>query len=181
MNCRSCGLVNRPFEEFCAHCRRELLDEPAAAAKRREWDALSPPLRAEQEKHYAGLRGRFDGHLLWLKRHRLLHAIAGGSIVSLAMNASVLFPAFWPVPIDFAFGAAAALLLNRAGGGAYRGLAIFSTAAGLSVAALMPFINTEVYWKGVWLISSLAMLFVGGAGYYLGIKLDLERVEHQFM
>ena len=181
MNCRSCGLINRPFEEFCAHCRRELMDAPAAAGKRQEWDALSPALRAEQEEHFAGLRRRFDEHLLWLRRHRLLHAIAGGCIVSLMMNAVLFFPAFWPLAIDFAIGAAAALLLNRLGGGSYRGLALFSIAAGLTIPALMPFVNTEVYWKGVWLISTVAVMFVGGAGYYLGLKLDIDRVERQFM
>ena len=181
MNCQSCGLINRPFEEFCGHCRRELLDEAAAGAKRREWDALSPALRAEQEKHYADFRARFDEHQRWLRRHRLLHTIAGGMLVSLAMNAAAFFVTFWTIPIDFAIGGAAGFLLNRAGGGAYRGLALFLVGGTATVAALMPFINSEGFWKGAWLFSSFALMFVAGAGYILGLLLDVDHVEHQLL
>jgi hypothetical protein len=181
MNCRSCGLINRPFEEFCGHCRGELLDPESAVRKRREWDGLSPALRAEQEKHYAALRGRFDEHLRWLRGHRLAHAALGGILVCLGMNAAVFFVSFWPVPIDFALGAAAGALLNRAGGGAYRGLGFFVAAAALSIVLLMPFVNAEAFRGGAWLISSVAVMFVGGGGYYLGLKLDLDHVERQFM
>jgi hypothetical protein len=181
MNCRSCGLINRPYEEFCGHCRRELLAPGAAAGKKREWEALSPALRAEQEKRYASLRTRFDEHLRWLRRHRLAHAAFGGIFVCLGMNAAVFFVSLWPVPIDFALGVAAGALLNRAGGGAYRGLGIFVATAALSVALLMPFINREAFWGGAWLLSAAAVLFVGSAGYYLGLKLDADHVERQFM
>lgn len=179
MNCPSCGLANRPFEADCAHCRLALQDEDAAAAKRREWDALSPRMREEQERHFAGLRARFDEHAHWLKRHRLLHGILGGLAVGFFMNAGIFFATFWTIPIDLAIGAAAGVLLNRLGGGAYRGLAIFGGAAAASLLFFPVFLNMEVFLKGFWLFTSFAVTAVAGCGYALGLKLDFDHVEHQ--
>lgn len=181
MNCRTCGLDNRPYEVACAHCAADLQDLDAAAAKLREWDLLSPVLRAEQEKHYASMRARFDDHQQWLRRNRVTHAILGALIVGVGMNAAIFFAVKWAIPIDLAIGAGAGLLLNRLGGGAYRGLALFSAAAALSVITLLPLIHTELFWKGIWLFSAIAVVFVGGAGYMLGLKLDLDHVEHQMI
>ena len=181
MNCRLCGLENRPYEVACAHCHGELQDPRKATEKLAEWDRLSPALRAEQEKHYLGLRARFDDHQLWLRRHRRLHAVAGAFFVGFGMNAALLFQVLWTIPIDLAIGAAAGLWLNRLGGGSYRGLAIFGAAAACSVLAMIPFVHMAEFMKGIWLLSSFAVMFVAGAGYYLGLKLDIDHVEHQLI
>jgi hypothetical protein len=181
MNCSSCGLENRPIEATCAHCGLEIQEADAARAKRREWEALPPQLREEQEKHFAALRERFDDHLRWLRRHRWLHAIVAGLVVSIFMNAAVLFEAPQTLPIDFALGAAAGFLLNRWRGGAYRGMWLFAGAGAVSVVALSPFINMKAFWEGWFLISALVLGFVAAAGYYLGLKMEIDHVERQFI
>lgn len=181
MNCRACGLTNRPYEVACAHCHRDLQDPHEASAKLREWDLLSPALRAEQEKHFADLRARFDDHQVWLRSHRRLHALAGAFFVGFGMNAALLFQVLWTIPIDCAIGAAAGLMLNRLGGGSYRGLGLFAAAAVVCVVAMIPLVHMEVFLKGLWLFTSIAVMFVGGAGYYLGLKLDIDHVEHQLI
>lgn len=181
MNCRSCGLQNRPYEVACAHCSEDLQDPAKASAKLREWDLLSPALRAEQEKHYADLRARFDEHQIWLRRHRRLHAAAGAFFVGFGMNAALLFQVRWTIPIDLLIGAAAGLWLNRLGGGSFRGFGIFGGAAALCVLAMIPFVHMEEFLKGIWLLSAFGVMFVAGAGYYLGLKLDIDHVEHQLI
>lgn len=181
MNCRSCGLENRPCDADCAHCSRPLQDRDAAAARRREWDALSPKLRDEQERHYEGLRARFDEHVQWLRRHRLLHGAVGGLAVCFFMNAGIFFATFWTVPVDFAIGVAAGILLNRVRGGAYRGLAIFLGAAVASMAALPVFLDLGAFLHGAWLFTTFSVMVVSGCGYGMGLKLDFDHVEHQFL
>jgi hypothetical protein len=182
MNCPSCGLINLPYEVACAHCSTELQDPDVAHGKLREWNALSPELRREQDRYFIEMRARFDDHLQWLRRHRLVHAILGGVIVSFWMNAAIFFGLFWTFPIDFAIGAAAGHLLNRARGGAYRGLAIFTGAGTLAVVAIRPFTDMMSFLaSGMWLFSTIGILVVAASGYYLGLKLDVEHVERQFI
>jgi hypothetical protein len=176
-HCRFCGLTNRPYAEACAHCARTLQAPGAAEAKRREWDALPAPLRAEYERAFDVARERFDDHVRWLRRHRWVHATLGGVLVVLPTNAALFFPTFWTIPIGFALGALAGLALNRVRGGAYRGLGLFGAAGALAVVLFLPFVEVQEYLKGWWLMHALVLAGVGGAGYYLGLKLEFEHVE----
>ncbi len=171
-------MTNRPTAASCASCGREVQEAGAAAEKRREWDALPEQVRADYEKDYDRARERWDEHRRWLRRHRATHAVLGGIGLSLAMNAPLFFPSFGSLLAAFVLGAAAALALNLLRGGAYRGLGLFLAAALLSVLALALFINMEAYLKGTWLLSCFGLMFSAGIGYALGLKLDIEHLEH---
>jgi hypothetical protein len=181
VNCPGCGLENRPYDASCAHCEQPLQEPDQAAAKRREWDLLTPALRNEQEEHFSKLRERFDEHRRWLKSHRTVHTILGAVVVAVGMNAALFFMALWTFPIDLVLGAGAGLLLNRLGGGAYRGLGLFSLAAVLSLLFVPLFVSGEVFWNGMWIVSAVAILFIAGAGYALGLQIDIDHVEHQVL
>jgi len=178
LNCNACGLTNRPYDADCAQCRAPLQDRAAADAKRREWDALSPNLREEQERVFDKMRDSTEAHLLWLRKHRTTHAVLGGLLVSLLMNLSVGFASIPSIPVDLILGAAVALYLNRLRGGAWQGFGLFLGAAVLSLILMLPFINIEVYLTGYWFFTCFAVLAVSGGGYFMGMKLDSEHHDH---
>jgi hypothetical protein len=178
LNCQRCGLTNRPYDVACSHCRSPLQDRESAEAKRREWDALPGKLRQEQEQAFDRMRAGTEAHLRWLRSHRVAHAALGGLLVCVPMNLSVFFASYWSLPIDLLVGAAAAIALNRLGGGAWHGLGLFSGAAVLSVFLRLPLINVHAYLEGYWFFTCFAVLAVAGGGYAMGLKLDLEHHEH---
>jgi len=178
LNCSSCGLTNPPYEASCVSCRTPLQDQAAADAKRREWDALSPKLRDEQEQAFVKMRESVEEHWRWLRRHRLTHAIIGAGIVNMLMNGAVFFASLWSIPIDLALGAAAALGLNRLRGGSWHGAGLFAGAAVLSVILRAPFLNMGEYLKGYWLITCFAATIVVLGGYLMGMKLDFDHRDH---
>jgi len=45
-------MTNRPYDAVCGLCGKPVQDQAAADAKRREWDALPPLLREEQEQAF---------------------------------------------------------------------------------------------------------------------------------
>ena len=178
LNCSGCGLTNVPYETACVSCRAPLQDADTAAAKRAEWDALSPRLREEQEQAFVKMRESIEEHWRWLRRYRLVHAVCGAALVNLLMNGSVFFASPWSIPIDLALGAAAALALNRLRGGAWHGAGLFAGAAVASVILRIPFLNTGVYLQGYWFATCFALFFVVIGGYVMGLKLDGDHRDH---
>lgn len=178
LNCGGCGLTNVPYEAACVSCKTPLQDAAAADARRREWDALPPRLREEQEQAFVRMRASVEEHRRWLRRYRLVHAICGAALVNLLMNGSVFFASPWSIPIDLALGAAAALMLNRLRGGAWHGAAIFAGAAGASVVLRVPFLDMGAYLLGSWLITCFAVFLVVIGGYLMGMKLDYDHRDH---
>ena len=176
LNCGGCGLTNVPYETTCVSCRTPLQEQAAADAKRREWDALPPRIREEQEQAFVRMRESVEEHGRWLRRNRLSHAVIGAAIVNMLMNGSVLFASPWSIPIDLALGAGAALFLNRLRGGMWNGAGLFAGAAVVSVVLRAPFLDMGVYLTGFWLITCFAVLLVVIAGYLMGMK--LEQVHH---
>jgi hypothetical protein len=178
LNCRRCGLTNRPYETACAHCRTPLQDRDAAEAKRREWGALPAKLREEQEQAFDRMRAGTESHLRWLQSHRLAHAILGALLVCFPMNLAAFFASAWSLPIDLAIGAAAAVSLNLLRGGSWHGLGLFTGAAILSVVLRLPFLNVAAYLDGYWFFTCFALLPVCVGGYLMGMKLDYEHRDH---
>jgi hypothetical protein len=178
LNCSGCGLTNVPYETACVSCRTPLQDDGTAAARRREWDALSPKLREEQEQAFVKMRASVEEHWRWLRRYRLVHAICGAALVNMLMNGSVFFASLWSIPIDLALGAAAALVLNRLRGGSWNGAGLFAGAAVLSVLLRLPFLDLGEYGKGYWMFTCFAILLVVSGGYLMGLKLDLDHRDH---
>jgi hypothetical protein len=178
LNCPYCGLSNRPYESRCTLCRKPIQDAADADAKRREWDALPAGLREEQERAFDRMRAGTEGHRLWLKRHRITHSIIGAALVNILMNGSVFFASPWSIPIDLAIGAVAALQLNRMRGGSWAGAGLFVAAAVHSVILRVPFLNMEVYLQGYWFFTCFAVFLLAIAGYFMGMKLDGEHLDH---
>jgi hypothetical protein len=179
LNCPGCGLTNRPYDLACSLCRTILQDRGAAEEKRHEWDALSPRLREEQERVFDRMRGATEQYLRWLRSHRRSHAILGALLVFVPMNMAVFFSIRWSFPADLLLGAAAGLLLNRYRGGAWHGAGLFLAAAILSILFRLLFItNKEFYFEILWLMTALAICCVTGFGYYMGLKLAMEHVDH---
>lgn len=178
LNCSGCGLTNVPYETACVSCRTPLQDEDAAAARRREWDALSPRLREEQEQAFVKMRASVEEHWRWLRRYRLVHAICGAALVNMPMNGSVFFASLWSIPVDLALGAGAALLLNRLRGGAWYGAGLFAAAAVASVVLRIPFLHLSGDQQAGWLLTCLAISFVVIGGYFMGMKLDYDHRDH---
>jgi hypothetical protein len=178
LNCTNCGLTNVPYETACVSCRAPLQDAGAADAKRREWDALPPGLREEQEQAFVKMRASLEEHWRWLRRYRLVHAICGAALVNMLMNGSVLFASPWSIPVDLALGAAAALVLNRLRGGAWQGAGLFAGAAVASVVLRAPLLNRSAYLEGPWLFTCFALLLVVIGGYFMGMKLEYDHGDH---
>jgi hypothetical protein len=124
------------------------------------------------------MRAGTESHLRWLRRHRLLHALLGALLLSVPMNLAVFFASRWSVAIDLLVGAAAALALNRLRGGSWHGFGLFGGAAVLSVLLRLPFINVEAYLTGFWFFTCFSVLAVTVGGYLMGMKLDLEHLDH---
>ncbi len=176
LNCRDCGLTNRPYATACAHCRRPLQDDAAADVKQREFDALPPKLREEQELHYDRMAEHHGEHRNWLQRNRIAQGVSGAVLLDLTMNVTTFFAAPWSVPIDLALGAAAALLLNRLRGGAYIGLGLFLAAciASWIFRLMLMRANAEI----PWIVPAAGVAMAGGGGYFMGRALDTSHVEH---
>src|SRR5262245_38339770 len=104
LNCTRCGLTNKPYDAACAICSLPLQDPAAADAKRKEWDALGPKLRAEQEAVFDRMRASRLEHLDWLKKHRTAHAVAGALLLNFIMACATCFNAPWCIPLDLALG-----------------------------------------------------------------------------
>jgi len=178
LNCGGCGLTNAPYEAACTSCRTPLQDQAAADAKRREWDALPPKLREEQEQAFVRMRASVEEHWKWLRRYRVTHAIIGALLVSLVMNGSAFFASPWSILVDFAIGAGAALLLNRFRGGSWIGFGLFVGAAVASVLLRAPFLDMSVYLQGFWFFTCFAVLGLAVSGYFMGMKLDYDHRDH---
>ncbi|MBI3856197.1 MAG: hypothetical protein HY293_10960 [Planctomycetes bacterium] len=177
LNCQGCGVSNPPYEAACVLCAKPLQDAATAEAKRREWDALPPRLREEQERAFVRMRESVEEHGRWLRRHRLVHAIIGAGLVNMLMNGSVFFASPWSIPVDLALGAASALLLNRLRGGAWNGAGIFAGAAVASMILRAPFLNLGVYLMGYWFLTSFAAFLLVISGYVMGIKLEFDTAD----
>jgi hypothetical protein len=176
LNCGDCGLTHRPYDVLCSHCGRPLQEPAAAEAKRREWDALSPRIREDMERNFDRSRQGTLDHLQWLKRHRLTHVILGAMLVNLIMNGATVFAAPWTIPLDLFLGAGAGLALNRWRGGAWRGTGVFAAAGLVSLIVKVPVLGSE--WRdGGWLLISLAVFFLGLAGYLVGLTMDYEHAD----
>ena len=178
LNCSDCGLTNAPYESACVSCRKPLQDQTAADAKRREWDALPPGLREEQEQAFVRMRASVEEHWRWLRRYRLTHAIIGGVVVSLVMNGSTFFASPWSIAVDLAIGAAAGVFLNRLRGGAWIGLGLFIGGAVASVVLRLPFLNRDAYLQGSWFFTCFGVLAAAVSGYFMGMKLDYDHRDH---
>jgi len=178
LNCGGCGLTNVPYETKCVSCSAPLQDAAAAGAKRREWDALPPKLREEQEQAFVRMRASVEEHWRWLRRYRLVHAICGAALVNMLMNGSVFFASPWSIPIDLALGAAAALALNRLRGGSWHGAGLFAGASIASVILRIPFLNMGAYLQGYWFFTCFAVFLVVIGGYFMGMKLDYDHRDH---
>jgi hypothetical protein len=170
LNCHRCGLTNKPYDAACVICGDPLQEQAAADAKRKEWDALGPKMRAEQEAVFDRMLGSRREHLEWLNNHRLVHAAAGALILNFVMLCGTLFQAPWCIFFDLALGAAAGLLLNRLRGGSWQGAGIFFVAGGLSILLKLPFIGSELG-GGYWLLAVFGLLFLLCIGYVMGLKL----------
>jgi hypothetical protein len=171
-------MTNRPYDAVCALCGKTVQDQGAADAKRREWDALPPDLRAEQEKAFDRMREGVEAHLRWLRKHRVVHALIGAVALCLFMDGSVFFQLLWPIAIDLAVGAAAGLALNQLKGGTWRGVGVFVAAAVLTVILKIPFMNTGVFLEAIWLVSCFGVMFSAGTGYLMGMKLEFDHHDH---
>ena len=90
MICNNCGLTNRPYHTECAVCSKTLQDPEAASVHRREWEQLSPPLREEFEKDFDRFRKTYDDQNEWLKRYRVIQAVAGAIVLTTCINLDVL-------------------------------------------------------------------------------------------
>lgn len=178
LNCPSCGVTNRPYDVDCVLCERPIQEASAADAKRREWDALPPRIREEQELAFDRMREGVVRHLKWLRSHRAVHAVLGSALVCFLMNGAVFFALGWPIAIDLVVGAAAGLLLNHLKGGSWHGFGLFLAAAVLSVLLKLPFLNLENFLQGYWFYSCFSLFLVTGAGYLMGMKLDFDHTDH---
>jgi hypothetical protein len=175
LNCRHCGLTNRPYAVACDHCLQPLQDEAAADVKQREFDALPAKLREEQELHYDRLKEHHGEHRNWLQRNRIAQGVCGALILDLSMNVTTFFAAPWCVPIDLVLGATAALLLNRLRGGAYIGLGLFLAACVVSWVFRMMLMRANAEIPG--LLPALGVTMAGGGGYFMGRMLEMTHVE----
>jgi hypothetical protein len=176
LNCGACGLTNRPYDARCSHCEAPLQDQETAAAKAREWNALSPKLREEMERNFDRMRQGTVEYLEWLNRHRLIHAALGAMLVNVTMNGSTLFEAPWTIPADLALGAAAGLALNRWHGGVWHGSGVFFGAGVLSMLIKLPILGREAM-IGAWFLTCFALFFLAVTGYLIGLKLDFEHAD----
>lgn len=177
LNCHSCGLTNRPYDARCSHCERPLQDPADAAARRKEWDALTPALREELERNFDRMREGTLDHLDWLNRHRITHAVIGAMLVNFTMNGSTFFQAPWSIPVDLSLGAAAGLALNRRHGGAWQGAGIFLGAGLASLLIKTPMLGRDWMTFGGWLLACFALLILVIFGYFLGLKLDFDHAD----
>jgi hypothetical protein len=157
----------------------------AAAARKREWDALTPKMRDEMQDDYQNQLERRERWVEWLQENRWRHAACGGALYGLP--AAFIFGMIggfplWALPlvclVDIAAGCGLGFALNRLQGGPYRGMGLF--AAG--------FILETIFRVGcascpvgivVGMVGSL-MLISGFlislcTGYALGLQLTLDR------
>jgi hypothetical protein len=176
LNCGGCGLTNRPYDIRCSHCQAPLQDPQTAAAKEREWNALSPKLREELERNFDRMRQGTVEHVEWLRRHRLLHAGLAALLINLTMNGSTFFAAPWTIPVDLALGAAAGLTLNRWHGGAWRGAGVFFGAGLASMGIKLPMLGSGGL-GFAWFLACFALFFLALAGFLIGLKLDFEHAD----
>ena len=177
MICTHCGLTNRPYHTECAICAKTLQDPEAASVHRREWEQLSPPLREEFEKEFDRFRKTFDDQNEWLKRYRVIQAVAGAIVLTTCINIGFRGNVFEGTVLDLVVGAAAALYLNRIRGGSYQGLFLFSGASILAIVGRVPFMNTTAFWEGWFLFSALAVSVVAAFGYYMGLQMESDHIE----
>jgi hypothetical protein len=176
LNCGGCGLTNRPYDTNCSHCDAPLQDVDIAAARRRDWDALTPKLREEMERNFDRMRQGTVEYVEWLNRHRIVHAVLGAMLVNMSMNGSTFFQAPWTIPVDLALGAGAGLLLNRWHGGVWHGAGVFFGAGVISMVLKLPILGRESM-AGAWLLTCFALFFLAIMGYLLGLKLDFEHAD----
>jgi hypothetical protein len=175
LNCRHCGLTNRPYAVACAHCLRPLQDEAKADVKQREFDALPPTLREEQELHYDRMAEHHGEHRNWLQRNRIVQAVSGALILDLSLNVTTFFIAPWCVPIDLALGAVAALLLHWFRGGGFIGLSLFFAACIVSWSFRLLLMPIHAEFAGI--LPVLGVMTAAGCGYFMGRVLESSHVE----
>lgn len=176
LNCSRCGLTNKPYDSVCVICSEPLQDQAAADAKRKEWDALGPRMRAEQEAVFDRMLASRREHLEWLQKHRAVHAVAGALLLNFIMACATCFNAPWCIFLDLALGAGAGLAINRFRGGATRGALVFFGAALLGLLLKVPFLGGG-FGQGLWLLSILGLLAVYIVGYLMGLKLDSDHAD----
>jgi hypothetical protein len=176
LNCHDCGLTNKPYDTHCAICGNLLQDQAAADTKRKEWDALGPKMRDEQEAVFDKMRASRLEHREWLQTHRLIHAVAGALILNFVMACCTFFQAKGCIFFDLGLGAAAGLLLNRFHGGAWHGAAVFFGAGVASILLKIPFLGSSLE-VGLWLVAVVGLFFLTCIGYYMGLKLDLDHAD----
>ena len=175
LNCRHCGLTNRPYAVACDGCLRPLQDETAAGVKQREFDALSQKLREEQELRYDRLKEHHGEHRNWLQRNRIAQGVSGALILDLSLNGTTFFVAPWCVPIYLALGAAPALLLNRLRGGGFIGLSLFFAAC--IVSWLFRMMLMPVHAELVGILPVPGVTAAASCGYFMGRVLESSHVE----
>ena len=178
LNCPRCGVTNRPYDTDCVLCHRPVQDKAAAEARRREWDALPPELRAQQEQAFNRMREAVEAHLAWLRHHRKTHAVLGGSLFSFFFDFGFFFNRPWMLLPDLAVGAAAALVLNHLKGGSWQGAGVFMAAAIVALVLRLPVIDVESWLSGPWLMACFGFTVIVGVGYLMGTYLDFDHHDH---
>jgi len=185
VHCGSCGRPLLPFHEACFQCGTTAQPSESAAARKREWDALSPKMQGEMRGAYDLQVERRERWLEWLRAHRRVHAALGAVLYGLpaAFIFGMLdgFP-LWAIPfvslVDLALGAGVGTALNRLQGGSYRGMILFG-AAFLGEALLRvggaSLLGLGLGAAGVALILISGFLLSLCTGYAFGLQLTLDR------
>jgi F0F1-type ATP synthase assembly protein I len=174
----------------CGHCGNILRVKEAVEASRREWAEFPPAIRKEFEEKYKNAQSRYREYELFLKNNRVKHIISGilinitlGLFTYLLKTSGIWF--FIYFIISAVSGGLAWLLLNKHGGGAFRGM--FLVWGAFMVPTLMQALQESVgissYREGTISFRSFVFpAFIGSAlslflGYFFGIKLDFDRGE----
>lgn len=178
MNCARCGRAVLPFHEACFQCGETLQTPGAAAERKREWDALAPDTRGSLQRDYDQVLELRERRRRWLKEHRKAHAAFGAVLFGLPASfifgmssGAPLWMLFVLLPFDLAAGAGLGCLLNRLGGGAYRGMALFAAAFVLEGGTRA----VAGFNAGVALMVISGFLLSLCTGYALGLTLELDR------
>ncbi len=165
--CPRCGIASAPVAERCS-CGRALQDAASAGARRREWEALEPALRADLDRTFAESARRYAEYAASLRRYRWLHALIGAVVLTAASaNAGARE---WI--LGAALGGAAGLVLNLTGGGRLLGgLVFFASFAAVILASWGLRFEGYATQQAV-LLSVAILMFVTVIGAYFGMRLD---------
>lgn len=167
----SCGARNAPWAERCGKCNRVLQTPAEASARKREWDALSPEMRASMESEFTKAGERSEQARVFRRRR----------LIVLSISAAIAFPLLLElVPPKMAglgsiiaapIGAGAALAYHLLGPGAVRGAAIFGAAYLVATFVKLPFCETSpMFWHGQWIHSAIVTFIVAMLGWGVGFS-----------